>query len=97
MKMFDECDYVATKSHTVEIEGKSHRCVCIDIDKAKASGLDLEGFGIEQLTPAYTCLQADCKAKNHENIGEYDRFSTPYTTYTKTYPLTYMAAEYYAL
>ncbi len=46
MKMFDECDYIFGKSHTVNIEGKKHRCVCIDIDKAKAAGLDLEGFGV---------------------------------------------------
>ena len=47
VKMFDECDYIATKSHPVDIEGKKTRCVCIDIKKAKAAGLDLEGFGIE--------------------------------------------------
>jgi hypothetical protein len=47
MRMFDECDYINGKSRAVKIDGKVQRCVCIDIDKAKAAGLDLEGFGIE--------------------------------------------------
>jgi hypothetical protein len=47
MRMFDECEYIVGKSHGVKIDGKVQRCLCIDIDKAKAAGLDLEGFGIE--------------------------------------------------
>ncbi len=47
MKMFDECDYLVEKSHVVNYSGMSYKSLCISIDKAKAAGIDLEGFGIE--------------------------------------------------
>jgi hypothetical protein len=47
LKMFDECEYIIEKSRVVDIEVKKTRFICIDINKAKAEGLDLEGFGVE--------------------------------------------------
>jgi hypothetical protein len=47
MKMFDETPYVVGKSVGVKCDDdKTHRALCIDVARAKAAGLDLEGFGI---------------------------------------------------
>ncbi|WP_346286978.1 BT4734/BF3469 family protein [Zoogloea sp.] len=46
LKLFDECDYVIEKDRNVKFGSKQYRSLCIDIDKAKASGIDLEGFGV---------------------------------------------------
>ncbi|HKZ42447.1 MAG TPA: hypothetical protein VJ044_15905, partial [Candidatus Hodarchaeales archaeon] len=43
-KLFAETDYIATTSHPVDIDGKKQRCLCVDVEKAKSAGLDLEGF-----------------------------------------------------
>jgi hypothetical protein len=45
-KLFDDTDYIVDKNRPVSIGGKSHRCIAIDIAKAKAAGVDLEGFGV---------------------------------------------------
>jgi hypothetical protein len=47
MKMFKECDYIEEKSHAVNFDGMTYKCLCINIEKAKAAGIDLEGFGVE--------------------------------------------------
>jgi len=48
MKMFDECSYIVKKNHPVNYGNgvKSIRSLCIDIEKAKEAGLDLDGFGL---------------------------------------------------
>jgi hypothetical protein len=46
MKLFDECDYIVDKQHGVKFDKILYRSLCIDVDKAKAAGIDLEGFGI---------------------------------------------------
>jgi hypothetical protein len=44
LKLFDECDYIYDKQHPVKFGNKLYRALCIDIEKAKAAGIDLEGF-----------------------------------------------------
>ena len=51
LKLFKECDYVLHESHPVDFEGKKIRCLCIDIEKARRAGIDLEGFGVTDATP----------------------------------------------
>jgi hypothetical protein len=34
----------------VDFDGKKQRCLCIDIEKARAAGIDLEGFGVTDVT-----------------------------------------------
>jgi len=44
-KLFDNCEYVHDKQYgTKFIDGKSYRCLGVDISKAKSLGLDLYGF-----------------------------------------------------
>jgi hypothetical protein len=50
LKLFKECDYVLSVSHPVDFDGKKQRCLCIDIEKARAAGIDLEGFGVTDVT-----------------------------------------------
>jgi hypothetical protein len=47
MKLFKECEYIVDTNHPVDFDGKKQRSLCIDTKKAKAAGIDLEGFGIE--------------------------------------------------
>ena len=48
MQQFERSDYVYDKSYVVRFEnGGSHRCLCIDVARAKAAGVNLEGFGIK--------------------------------------------------
>ena len=47
LKLFKECEYIVATNHPVDFDGIKHRSLCINIEKAKASGIDLEGFGIE--------------------------------------------------
>ncbi len=51
LKLFKECDYVLSVSHPVDFEGKKQRSLCLDIEKARAAGIDLEGFGVTDVTP----------------------------------------------
>ena len=66
-RMFGETDYIIDVGRTVDFDGKKHRSLCIDIEKAKAAGIDLEGFGIEMtgpnVTPGYSKLQKECNTK----------------------------------
>jgi hypothetical protein len=50
LKLFKECDYVLSASHPVDFDGKKQRCLCIEIEKAQAAGIDLEGFGVTDVT-----------------------------------------------
>jgi hypothetical protein len=45
-KLFAECPYIFKTSHPVNYADKLFRSICIDIDKAKAEGINMEGFGI---------------------------------------------------
>ena len=51
LKLFKECEYVLSVSHPVDFDGKKQRSLCIDIEKARAAGIDLEGFGVTDVTP----------------------------------------------
>jgi hypothetical protein len=44
MNLFSECSYIVYKDHPVKFKTKAYRCLCIDIEKARAAGLNLEGF-----------------------------------------------------
>jgi hypothetical protein len=46
MKLFDDTGYVIKKNAQVWWENKQIRSLVIDITKAKAAGVDLEGFGL---------------------------------------------------
>lgn len=48
-KLFDDCDYVYSKDWSVKIGGKSQRCLCIDVEKAIQAGINLDGFGYNEL------------------------------------------------
>jgi hypothetical protein len=50
LKLFKECDYVLSISHPVDFDGKKMRCLCIDVKKALTAGIDLEGFGVTDVT-----------------------------------------------
>lgn len=43
-EMFADTDYIAKTSEPVNMKGKTVRCIVIDIEKAKARGLDIEGL-----------------------------------------------------
>jgi hypothetical protein len=47
LKLFKECEYIMKKTHPVDFDGTKQRSLCFDIEKAKAAGIDLEGFGVE--------------------------------------------------
>jgi hypothetical protein len=47
LKLFKECEYIVATNHPVDFDGKKQRSLCIGIEKAKAVGIDLEGFGVE--------------------------------------------------
>jgi hypothetical protein len=34
----------------VDFDGKKMRCLCIDVKKALTAGIDLEGFGVTDVT-----------------------------------------------
>ncbi|MDR3611039.1 MAG: BT4734/BF3469 family protein [Ignavibacteriaceae bacterium] len=44
LKLFDECDYIINKNWNVKFGLVTNRCICIDIEKAKNAGLNLDGF-----------------------------------------------------
>lgn len=44
MKLFDDCDYVIKKNMAVKMDGKTHRCLVLDIDKVIAKGLSVDGL-----------------------------------------------------
>jgi hypothetical protein len=50
LRLFKECDYIVSSSHPVDFDGKKQRCLCIDVEKAVEAGLDLEGFGVTDVT-----------------------------------------------
>ncbi len=50
LKLFKECEYVLSVSHPVDFDGKKMRCLCIDVKKALTAGIDLEGFGVTDVT-----------------------------------------------
>jgi hypothetical protein len=50
LKLFKECEYVLSPSHPVDFDGKKQRCLCIDVEKTQAAGIDLEGFGVTDVT-----------------------------------------------
>jgi len=66
-KLFDDCEYIHDKQYATKfIDGKSYRCLCIDLDKAKSIGLDLDGFN----NSSYNGLQIvtnEIKPKMFEN------------------------------
>jgi hypothetical protein len=45
-KLFAECPYIFKTSHPVNYNDKLIRSICIDVDKAKAEGINMEGFGV---------------------------------------------------
>lgn len=47
LKLFKECEYIVATNHPVDFAGTKQRSLCIDIKRAKAAGIDLEGFGVE--------------------------------------------------
>ncbi len=75
MRLFKDCAYVAKTDHPVDFEGKKYRCLCVDIEKAKATGLDMEGFGIAwtdpnaNVTDVTSMLQSKCN-KNMVNTDQ---------------------------
>ncbi len=44
LKMFDDCDYIIQKNMAVKMDGKTHRCLVLDIDKVIAKGLNIDGL-----------------------------------------------------
>ena len=44
MKMFDDCNYVIQKNMAVKLGDKTQRCLVIDIDKVKTTGLNIYGL-----------------------------------------------------
>ncbi|MBK9097485.1 MAG: hypothetical protein IPM14_05025 [bacterium] len=44
IKMFDDCNYVIQKNMAVKMGDKTQRCLVIDIDKAKTTGLNIYGL-----------------------------------------------------
>ena len=46
MRQFEECSYIESVDHVVNLNGKTARCISIDIGKAREAGINLEGFGI---------------------------------------------------
>ncbi len=47
MNLFEDCDYVVHKSQPFRFGGNTtHRCLIIDVDKIKKTGIDMAGFGI---------------------------------------------------
>ena len=44
LNLFKECDYILDKSKNVKFGEVTHKCLCIDIEKAKRAGINLEGF-----------------------------------------------------
>lgn len=57
-KMFDDCEYIYNKNMPVKIALKTQRCLCIDIEKAKEKGVDLDGFNFGYSD--YNSLQTEC-------------------------------------
>ena len=51
LRLFRETDYIVSPSHPVSFDGQKHRCLCVDVEKAMTAGLDLEGFGVTEVTP----------------------------------------------
>ena len=51
LRMFKECDYIISASHPVSFDGQKQRCLIVDVEKATKAGLDLEGFGVTDVTP----------------------------------------------
>ena len=51
MKLFKECDYVVSPNHPVDYDGTKYRSLCIDVKAATDAGIDLEGFGVTDVTP----------------------------------------------
>ncbi len=47
LKLFKECEYIVATNHPVDFDGTKQRSLCVDVVKAKAAGIDLEGFGVE--------------------------------------------------
>ena len=47
LKLFKECQYILEINHPVNFDGTRQRSLCINTQKAKAAGIDLEGFGVE--------------------------------------------------
>jgi hypothetical protein len=43
-RLFEECEYVVAKNWNVRFPDKQRRCLVIDYERAKAAGLDLDGF-----------------------------------------------------
>ncbi len=50
LRLFRECEYVIETNRPVNIDGKTQRCLCIDVGKARSAGVDLEGFGVTNVT-----------------------------------------------
>lgn len=45
VKLFDDCEYVHDKNRSVKFsDSKTYRCLVIDLEKAVAAGINLEGF-----------------------------------------------------
>ena len=44
LKMFDDCDYVINKNWAVKMQGKTNRCLVLDIEKVKQRGINIEGL-----------------------------------------------------
>ena len=45
-RQFNDCEYIFDKSYGVKFGDKTHRCLCIDVEKIKRTNLDLDGFEI---------------------------------------------------
>jgi hypothetical protein len=75
MRLFKDCGYVTKVDHPVDFEGKKYRCLCVDIEKAKTAGLDLEGFGIAWVDPSanVTDVTAMLQSKCNKNMVNTDQ------------------------
>jgi hypothetical protein len=50
LRLFKECDYIVSSNHPVDFGGKKHRSLCIDVEKAVETGIDMEGFEVTDVT-----------------------------------------------